>query len=210
MSPEKKAPKMNRNEQLVAARHVPKGSMVVRSKLSSAVAYLHERDAPDGRIPYAIAYVGNSAKPALNYRYKSIEQRARSVAKWMQGCDASAAYRTDRKAAKAEKMGAAQMVLAVGDVVSSSWGYDQTNVDFYQVVELFGKRGVVIREIGAETVTNNEARYSSDRCKPIKDAFTKDSKPMRKQVNESGSVKVGHHYASKTEWEKTHYFSWGH
>ena len=28
--------------------------------------------------------------------------------------------------------------LKVGDVLRSSWGYDQTNVDYYEVVELVG------------------------------------------------------------------------
>ena len=35
----------------------------------------------------------------------------------------------------------------VGDIYYSSWGYDQTNVDFYQVVALKGKHTAVIRQI---------------------------------------------------------------
>ena len=35
----------------------------------------------------------------------------------------------------------------LGKVFQSSWGYDQTNVNFYQVVSLKGKKTVEVREI---------------------------------------------------------------
>lgn len=43
--------------------------------------------------------------------------------------------------------------LKVGDVLYSSWGYDQTNIDFYQVERLSpsGKSAYIVR-IGAKTV----------------------------------------------------------
>ena len=37
--------------------------------------------------------------------------------------------------------------VKVGDVFYSSWGYEQTNVDFFQVVALVGKKSVRIREV---------------------------------------------------------------
>ena len=38
--------------------------------------------------------------------------------------------------------------LEVGHILKSSWGYDQTNVDFYQVVELVGTKSVKIVKLG--------------------------------------------------------------
>lgn len=35
----------------------------------------------------------------------------------------------------------------IGDLYYTSWGYDQTNINFYQVVALKGKRTAVIRQI---------------------------------------------------------------
>lgn len=35
----------------------------------------------------------------------------------------------------------------IGDIYYSAWGYDQTNVDFYQVVALKGKHTAVIHQI---------------------------------------------------------------
>lgn len=40
--------------------------------------------------------------------------------------------------------------LAVGDVLRASWGYDQTNVDYYEVIELVGKASVKVREIAQD------------------------------------------------------------
>ena len=37
--------------------------------------------------------------------------------------------------------------VKVGDIFESSWGYDQTNVDFFQVVKLVGKTSVRVREV---------------------------------------------------------------
>jgi len=57
----------------------------------------------------------------------------------------------------------------VGDVLHHSWGYDQTNCDFYQVVEV-KKASVVLRKIGAETVPGSEG-FMSESIMPTKDAF---------------------------------------
>ncbi len=43
------------------------------------------------------------------------------------------------------------MDVKIGDIFSSSWGYDQTNVDYYQVVGFAGKTMVALREIAGRT-----------------------------------------------------------
>ncbi len=40
----------------------------------------------------------------------------------------------------------------VGDLFCESWGYEQTNVSFFQVVALKGKHTAVLREIGRDYV----------------------------------------------------------
>ena len=37
--------------------------------------------------------------------------------------------------------------VKVGDLFSASWGYDQTNVDFFQVIALVGETSVRVREV---------------------------------------------------------------
>ena len=49
---------------------------------------------------------------------------------------------TKVKTEKANKFG-----VKVGDIFSASWGYEQTNNDFFQVVELVGSSSVRVREV---------------------------------------------------------------
>lgn len=49
------------------------------------------------------------------------------------------------RAAKEEK--ANRYGVKVGDVFEATWGYEQTNVDFFQVVALVGEASVRVREV---------------------------------------------------------------
>lgn len=52
-----------------------------------------------------------------------------------------------KKAEKINKFG-----VEVGDVFYMSWGYEQTNVDFYQVVELIGQQSVRIVHVHPDVI----------------------------------------------------------
>ena len=59
----------------------------------------------------------------------------------------------------------------VGDIFFDIWGYEQTNVDFYQVVGLKGRHTAVIRRIGGTH------EYDGDMCghtSPRRDCFISD------------------------------------
>lgn len=45
--------------------------------------------------------------------------------------------------------------LKAGDILYSSWGYDQTNIDFYQVAQICGKKKIVIVKVGSKVVETN-------------------------------------------------------
>ena len=53
--------------------------------------------------------------------------------------------------------------VRVGDIFSASWGYDQTNVDFFQVLALVGESSVRVRQVNppviAEDATGPMAAY---------------------------------------------------
>ena len=42
--------------------------------------------------------------------------------------------------------------VQVGDIFSASWGYDQTNVDFFQVIKLVGNCSVRVREVRPQLI----------------------------------------------------------
>ena len=70
--------------------------------------------------------------------------------------------------------------LAVGEILSSSWGYEQTNWDFYQIVKVSDK-SIWLREIESES---KPCSYMSYEVKPIKNNFKEDSKVIRKTIKD--------------------------
>lgn len=59
--------------------------------------------------------------------------------------------------------------VKVGDIFRMSWGYEQTNVDYFQVVELKGSTMIKIREIASKFIRSESSL--SGYVKPAKDAF---------------------------------------
>lgn len=60
--------------------------------------------------------------------------------------------------------------LEVGHILSASWGYDQTNIDWYQVTALIGSTMVELRPIATNTTA--VTGWASGQCFPVADQFT--------------------------------------
>ena len=75
--------------------------------------------------------------------------------------------------------------VKVGDIFHYSWGYEQTNANYFQVVALKGTKQVVIREIGYE-ITETTA-IDSYKVRPCKNSFLQDSQFI--EDNTVGAVK---------------------
>lgn len=91
----------------------------------------------------------------------------------------------------------------IGDILYSSWGYDQTNVDFYQVVKVTPST-IGIRKIDSDLkatgfmcghVTAKPGQFVSDEV-------------MVKRPDRNGYIKISS-YASANKWDgKPKYQSW--
>ena len=93
--------------------------------------------------------------------------------------------------------------IKVGDIFYTSCGYEQTNVDFFQVVEVSGQK-VIVQQIRA---TQNEyTGHDSGKTSAIKDDFRNDKK-IRLGLCQNG-FQIDGHYANI--WDGTpKYNSWG-
>jgi hypothetical protein len=130
----------------------------------------------------AAAFGGKRAKPDWHYSFRTKEQMMEKINEYLASAHATAEYKKERAAQrKAHKRG-----LKVGDVLMNMWGYDQTNVDYYQVTRLVGKCSVEIREIAA--VNTEDTGWMQGKCRPDKDNFV--GEPMVKRVGEGDSVKI--------------------
>ena len=76
-----------------------------------------------------------------------------------------------------------QHQVQVGDILNASWGYNQTTVNFYQVISLVGKRTVTLREVEKKTV---RSETSGDYVIPKPNSF-KSSKIYKKRLGSDGS-----------------------
>jgi hypothetical protein len=108
-------------------------------------------------------------KPMFGYAFRSVEEREAYIARTIKGHDEQQAYKAVRRAESAR----GDFSLAdPGAIFAYSWGYEQTNVEYFQVVARSG-RVVTLRKIQSESVGYTESALSSmsDYVRPIKDAF---------------------------------------
>ena len=89
--------------------------------------------------------------------------------------------------------------MQVGDILYTSWGYEQTNVEFYQVTKMIGKKMVEVREIAKKYVENETMSGTST---PIRDKFI--GKPLRRRISVWESreqINIGESRGSAWLWD---------
>ena len=72
----------------------------------------------------------------------------------------------------------------VGDIFTAEWGYDETRVSFFQILEKVGKKSVRVREVQPEMVGYNRFKINHGKILPPSkygSVFIKD--------NEKGDIK---------------------
>lgn len=124
--------------------HRAQGWTIVRSKISSAVFAFRTHDkGVDMK-----GWRGKAAKPAFYYLFRTMASAEAHGAKFATDTKAWEEYTAQKTAEKAAKRKAlkASDHWAVGDVVYTSWGYEQTNVEYYQIVKL-KPRSVIVRQV---------------------------------------------------------------
>lgn len=75
--------------------------------------------------------------------------------------------------------------LIVGSILTASWGYEQTNVDFYEVTALNGSTMVTLRQLETERDYSGTAMRGTAMPKPGQ--YRADRKPMRRKVTGTGT-----------------------
>ena len=156
--------------------------------------HVHKRTGnPYTRYHLLVGSASKRAKNALAWEYHTSKaNRDRAIDSWVSYYDRKAQEKADRQeAAKNFQHG-----LQVGDILSASWGYNQTNVNFYEVTRVVGKATVEVREVQSKVVRESgHALYVA----PRKGKWTARSTTMKKRVSPSGSVKINSSI-SASEW----------
>lgn len=185
---------MQRNARRTRESYIPAGSTPEADPNSDAVVYLYA--GPGGRVA-AVAFVGRGTKPRWRYTFRSDDERRREI-------DRLFAERRPFAQARAER--ARPHTLAIGDILDCSWGYEQTNVHFYQVTRTL-PASVELREIESLQV---EAAPLAMRgtCTPVRDRFIGEAKLYRADGTNSVTVRQ-HVRASPWDGRPRHWSSYG-
>lgn len=157
-----------------------KGKTKIQPKGLDIEFYLEDRA---GKF-YLMAFRGTAGKPCAHYSFKSAEQRAGYMKRMAESAQLSADYKAKQKAkAKAGRK------LEVGHILYTSWGYDQTNTDFYQVTALKGETMVIVQKLAASV---EETGFMSGKTFPTEQRV---GQPIACKVLDGDRIKVDGHSA---------------
>jgi len=162
----------------------------------------------DSGQPCACCYKGKSDKSKFRYRYIDTFHAVEAINGFLQMIEAK--QESDRlyKIEQLQKKKEIFKQVEVGSIFVSSWGYDQTNVDAYQVIEKKGTATVILREIGLNIIENSDHGNMSCSVLPDKDSFLEKSEPFEKRVNGYGITMNSYSTACLWDGESSFYNSW--
>jgi hypothetical protein len=190
-------------EQRLAYRWFPKGSMAIQHPDGLGVAYVSQYDTK-GRWQ-VVTYRGSAGKHSANALYSTLDKAELAVADWFNTLTSHKEYVAKSKAERNQAH-----TLVVGDIITNSWGYDQTNVDCYQVTRV-SSHFVWLRPIAQELVPDEGCGPMSGRVKPIPGRFLENGEETQHKASSSAQYgnSVCFKYGSGSKWDgRSLYCSW--
>lgn len=143
--------------------------------------------------PMAVFFVGKQSKPIWHYKFKdNLEMKNKILSK------IESLMSWHEKKIEKRKIKKDPTTLKEGDILYTSWGYEQTNVDWYQVTKIISHNMVEIRAIYGER--SPDELMDRGTTIPKKDAFIPGIKPMRKRVGSDNTLKI-ETYANAWIWD---------
>ncbi len=156
--------------------YIPPHATERADPLSNATAYPHT---DRGGQYVALVFVGRQSRPTVFLRYRQQTDRDHAI-----DCAFEAARA--RLQAKAELCNArtATNQLECSDILSTDWGYEQTNREFFEVITCHGKHACV-REVRQDRQGTGSMQGV---CRPIPGAFI--GEKLRRLVQYGTSVRI--------------------
>jgi hypothetical protein len=162
----------------------------------------------------AMFFLGKARKPIYYVRYKSVESMEKTIIDWVLQVwnNHQSKIAAKQKRAEAQRSFNINDHFEVGDIVYNSWGYEQTNIQYYKVLEMTD-HFIKVQELYLETVEGSEYSHGmADEVVPST-TFVEGSQPFRLKVkaNSDGSAMIcnpeSFYYFSK--WDgRPKYRSW--
>lgn len=125
------------------ARFIPENAETREFPTAALVAYCYESK----KGPAFVVYKGRQSKPCSFLAFADDKCRESYLAELVKTQIEAENWKRARRETPHG--------LSVGDILFSSWGYDQTNVDFYEVVRVPSARSAVVRQIKQATTESS-------------------------------------------------------
>lgn len=116
-----------------------------------------------------MGFAGKATKPKFHYSFRTEERKNEFVENWAIKQLATVNAKAERKQNRKKLQENAIELVKEGDVFRSSWGYEQTNIDYYQVIAIKGKSTITLREIASKIV--EETRFLTGKRIPCINDF---------------------------------------
>lgn len=163
--------------------YLPKSAVKVSAKNSGAVAYVWTKINQAGQsLPCAALFAGKATKPIWRFQFLTLAQREQRI---KEGFAAVSQSEARKRATREARKGFANPYKS-GDLFRWTWGYDQTNVNYFEVIESKG-RYVTVREIESKAIENGSTM--TGKCIPLPGQFRKNKEPKRCLAGD-GSIRI--------------------
>lgn len=177
--------------------YIKKGAMKVAPKDLPVVFYV-ENDLG------CMCFIGKQSKPAWYYGFKTQEQMEKKIQDQIASVQASEEYKAKRKAEQKKPH-----TLQVGDILYGSWGYDQTNVNFFKVKRLIAKTMVELVEVAAQHVEDSGMSHGmADQVVAVPEIEL--GEPFKRKASARNYVKINSVYGASPYDGEPKYRSWYH
>ena len=172
--------------------------------------YKREHTARFPNCPYAVKLEkatprGKYSKTKMleNFVYESIEAAEKAI-EYAYGKEHKRLKERAQRAAEKRKAQAelkASDHYAVGDIIYNSWGYEQTNIEFYQVIKVTAKC-IKVREIAQDMVEGSMYSHGMAwNVVPCKDEFTERAREYMLKVKPEGYLSAPESYYYMKKWD---------
>lgn len=161
-------------QKILDSRRIPEGYYLSQSETPTRV-YFKESN---GKF-YSLGFRGRAINSSFNYVFRTEEDREKHLNSFFRSINEDSVRKVARKSQQQQPS-----VLKVGDILYTSWGYDQTNIDFFQVIKTSGIRTVDLVRINSRRI-ESLSDYT-DNLMPMKDSFITEGY----QSKENGTYRV--------------------
>lgn len=138
---------------------------------------------------YLTTFAGKALRKDIHAYYRTREQRDQAASDFCKGREQTATFRAEMRAERSKPHS-----LKVGDILSSLWGWEQTNVDFYQVIALT-THTVTVRKIAMDMT---ESGWLQGEATPRVGDFV--GEPTKHKANSTNSISISS-YSSASLWD---------